>query len=76
MVNRVVETRNNILLKASVIVAPYAANDSALTEAMASLRVQGEIVVELLPGETEVEGLLCDRQLVERGGQWIVEATV
>ncbi len=61
---------------ASVIVAPYAANDSALTEAMASLRVQGEIVVELLPGETEVEGLLCDRQLVERGGQWIVEATV
>ena len=61
---------------ASVIVAPYAANDSALTEAMASLRAQGEIVVELLPGETEVEGLLCDRQLVERGGQWIVEATV
>jgi ATP phosphoribosyltransferase regulatory subunit len=61
---------------ASVIVAPYAANDSALTEAMASLREQGEIVVELLPGETEVEGLLCDRQLVERSGQWIVEATV
>ena len=61
---------------ASVIVAPYAANDSALTEAMASLRAQGEIVVELLPGETEVEGLLCDRQLVERNGQWIVEATV
>lgn len=55
------------------IVAPHAASDNALTEVVSSLRAQGEIVVELLPGETGVEGLLCDRQLVQRDGQWIVQ---
>ncbi len=55
------------------IIAPYAAGDLALTQAIASLREQGEIVVELLPGETCIEGLLCDRQLLERGGRWILE---
>jgi ATP phosphoribosyltransferase regulatory subunit len=61
---------------ASVIAAPYAASDPALTEAIASLREQSEIVVELLPGETGVEGLLCDRQLVARSGQWIVQPII
>lgn len=60
----------------SVILSPYAATDSVLTEAIALLRKQGEIVVELLPGETGIEGLLCDRQLALCDGQWVVEATV
>jgi ATP phosphoribosyltransferase regulatory subunit len=60
----------------SVIVAPYAASDSALNETIATLREQGEIVVELLPGETAIEGSLCDRQLVERSARWVVEAAL
>jgi ATP phosphoribosyltransferase regulatory subunit len=42
--------------------------------AIAALRAQGEIVVELLPGEQSSEGPRCDRQLVERDGQWLIEA--
>jgi ATP phosphoribosyltransferase regulatory subunit len=38
------------------------------------LREQGHIVVEMLPGETNSEGPLCDRQLRERDGQWLIEA--
>ncbi|MBI4740556.1 MAG: ATP phosphoribosyltransferase regulatory subunit [Betaproteobacteria bacterium] len=57
------------------IIAPYATGDPALTRLIASLREQGEIVVELLPGETGVEGVPCDRCIVRRDGQWLVEAT-
>jgi ATP phosphoribosyltransferase regulatory subunit len=56
-----------------VIVAPHVAN-AQLADLVSVLREQGEIVVELLPGESHPEGLLCDRQLVERDGRWVVEA--
>ena len=58
----------------AAILAPCAAtDDTVLARTLAALRAQGEVVVELLPGETGSEGPLCDRQLVERGGQWLVE---
>jgi ATP phosphoribosyltransferase regulatory subunit len=55
------------------IVVPHALN-ADLVGLIALLREQGEIVVELLPGEGHPEGLLCDRQLVERHGRWVVDA--
>ncbi len=53
------------------ILAPYSAADSALAARISALREQGEVVVELLPGESDSEGPLCDRRLVEHNGQWV-----
>ena len=52
----------------------FAAAGNRLALALAALRGQGEVVVELLPGETACEGPACDRKLVQVGGQWIIEA--
>lgn len=46
---------------------------SALREAIGRLRDQGEVVVELLPGEARIAGPKVDRQLVRRGDAWVVE---
>jgi ATP phosphoribosyltransferase regulatory subunit len=63
---------------ASAILAPYAAKDDILAARIAALRAGGNIVVELLPGEGldkgPVEGLLCDRRLVQENGHWIIQA--
>ena len=63
---------------AGAILAPHAAANPSLAARIAVLREAGEIVVELLPGETGCEGPLCDRHLVEEsgqnGGQWIIQA--
>lgn len=56
------------------ILAACAGHDKLLAAHIAALREQGEIVVELLPGETACEGPVCDRKLVQVGGQWIIEA--
>jgi ATP phosphoribosyltransferase regulatory subunit len=56
------------------ILAPYAGNDRLLAAHISALRERGEIVVELLPGETACEGPLCDRKLAQVGGHWIIEA--
>jgi ATP phosphoribosyltransferase regulatory subunit len=58
---------------AGAIQAPYAGTDSVLSSRISALREQGEIVVELLPGESACEGPLCDRCLVESKGQWIIQ---
>ncbi len=55
------------------ILAPAAA-DPVLSARIAKLRDEGEIVIELLPGETSCEGLRCDRKLVRVGECWIIEA--
>jgi ATP phosphoribosyltransferase regulatory subunit len=48
---------------------------SALREAMAQLRSQGETVVCVLPGhESDVDEFHCDRELVLQGGRWSVRA--
>jgi ATP phosphoribosyltransferase regulatory subunit len=47
-----------------------APGDAALWEKMAELRANGECVVTSLSGETDSR---CDRQLVQRNGQWTIE---
>lgn len=56
------------------ILAPYGGEDAALAAAVTRLRREGEAVVEMLPGHSGSEGLPCDRQLVQRDGQWIIAA--
>lgn len=56
------------------ILAPYAGRDRVLAGHIATLREQGEAVVELLPGEIACEGPVCDRKLVCVGEHWIIEA--
>ena len=55
---------------ASGILAPYAGDNLALSQKIAALRAQGEVVVELLPDETRCVGPFCDRQLVEQNGHF------
>jgi ATP phosphoribosyltransferase regulatory subunit len=58
---------------ATAVRAPWRA-DASLHAAIRGLRGAGEIVVQSLPGhEQDQEEFVCDRQLVERNGQWIVE---
>jgi len=46
-----------------------------LRQAIASLRTRGETVVCVLPGhESEVDEFHCDRELIQAGGQWVVQA--
>jgi ATP phosphoribosyltransferase regulatory subunit len=59
---------------AAAILAPSALHDQALALKITALREQGEIVVQLLPGETACEGPFCDRKLVQVGEHWIIEA--
>jgi ATP phosphoribosyltransferase regulatory subunit len=64
---------------AAAILAPYCAAGEgvsavALAAAVAALRAQGEVVVELLPGSSGSEGPRCDRRLVESKGQWVTQA--
>ncbi len=56
------------------ILAPSATHDARLAAHIAALREQGEIVVELLPGESACEGPVCDRKLAQVSEQWIIEA--
>jgi len=58
--------------EAAAILAPYS-NDEGLATAIRKLRAAGEVVVVGLPGHA-AEGAEpdCDRELVERGGEWTV----
>ena len=58
---------------AGAIQADYSAANPGLASRILALREEGEIVVELLPGESGCEGPLCDRRLVECRGQWIIQ---
>ncbi|MEX1081450.1 MAG: ATP phosphoribosyltransferase regulatory subunit [Halofilum sp. (in: g-proteobacteria)] len=55
-------------------IAAPAGGDRALAERVAELRRVGERVIAMLPGqEGGPEALGCDRKLVQRGDDWIVE---
>jgi ATP phosphoribosyltransferase regulatory subunit len=56
----------------AAIRAPYQKNNQALNKLIAQLRESGQIVVAELP---EQKGIFpdCDRQIVMRDGQWVVE---
>ena len=60
-------------LKAAIR-APWG-DDAQVAAAIAALRQLGETVVCVLPGhESEVDEFHCDRELVNVGGQWVVQA--
>ena len=47
--------------------------DAGLRAAVRRLREGGEIVVHALPGhEPDGQAIECDRELVQRAGEWIV----
>jgi ATP phosphoribosyltransferase regulatory subunit len=54
------------------ISAPYQKKNKALDSAIAQLRSAGHIVIVELPEQTQ-RALDCDRQLVQRNGEWVVE---
>ena len=57
----------------AAIRAPWS-EATGLRKAIAELRQAGEIVVCVLPGHgSEIEEFHCDRELVERAGQWSVQ---
>lgn len=62
------------LKQKGAVLAPHVGHDARLAAHIVALRDQGEVVVELLPGEIACEGPRCDRKLVCLGGQWIIEA--
>jgi ATP phosphoribosyltransferase regulatory subunit len=58
----------------AAIRAPWR-QDPGLDAAVASLRSRGEIVIGVLPGhESEVDEFLCDRELINIAGQWVVQS--
>jgi len=64
---------NNQINSSSVIYAPVSDDDS-LRQAIAELRANGEQVIEALPGQMAgAAEMNCDRILVQRDGQWLVE---
>jgi len=61
-----------LTLKAAIR-APWG-NSSALRNAIAKLRQQGETVVCILPGHnSEIDEFQCDRELIEVAAQWVVK---
>lgn len=59
----------------SAILAPFD-RDAALLKSILELRDQGEVVIQRLPGESNIEGLNCTRQFVNKGGEWLLEPFV
>jgi ATP phosphoribosyltransferase regulatory subunit len=58
----------------AAIRAPWS-DAEALNKTIAALRSEGETVVCVLPGhDSEIDEFHCDRELVERDGQWRVQA--
>lgn len=56
----------------TAILAPWS-SDKQMCQVIAELRNQHQVVIQLLPGQTEdVQGLVCDRELVFEAGSWKV----
>jgi ATP phosphoribosyltransferase regulatory subunit len=59
---------------AGAIRAPWS-EDAALRAAVRRLRESGETVLTVLPGDVpEAQAFVCDRELVEVGGRWVLQA--
>lgn len=59
---------------AKAILAPWG-TDPALADALRSLRAQGEIVVQMLPGQPpRLDEFSVDRELIQDNGVWTVRA--
>jgi ATP phosphoribosyltransferase regulatory subunit len=69
---REVAALSPVEVRAQAIFAPWDA-DPALRSAIATLRANGEIVIQSLPGHThELDEFNCDRQLQRQGANWVV----
>lgn len=58
--------------KRSGIFAP-AEGDDVLAQKISELRAQGERVIKALPGEEDASAAYCDRVLVGKGSDWVIE---
>jgi ATP phosphoribosyltransferase regulatory subunit len=57
----------------TAILAPWS-NDSILSQEIAQLRSQGQVVIQLLPGhEQDGDEFHCDRELVNQKGAWVIK---
>jgi ATP phosphoribosyltransferase regulatory subunit len=57
----------------TAILAPWS-NDQTLSQEIAQLRSQGQVVIQLLPGhEQDGDEFYCDRELVSQKGAWVVK---
>jgi ATP phosphoribosyltransferase regulatory subunit len=57
----------------TAILAPWS-NDSTLSQEIAQLRSQGQVVIQLLPGhEQDGDEFHCDRELVNQKGAWVIK---
>ena len=60
--------------RSNAVQAPWG-TDSALVQAIHHLRSNGEIVVQVLPGQPyALDEFQVDRELVQEGGQWVIRA--
>ena len=60
-------------VRKQVIAAPWI-DDAALNQAIAKLRSAGEVVIQVMAGETvEAAEYVCDRELVKQGSSWEVK---
>ena len=59
---------------AKAVRAPWG-HDASLAAALQQLRAEGEIVVQILPGqEQSLDEFVFDRELVQEGTEWKVRA--
>jgi ATP phosphoribosyltransferase regulatory subunit len=57
----------------TAILAPWS-NDQTLSQEIAQLRSQGQVVIQLLPGhEQDGDEFHCDRELVNQKGAWVIK---
>ena len=57
----------------TAILAPWS-NDQTLSQEIAQLRSQGQVVIQLLPGhEQDGDEFYCDRELVNQKGAWVIK---
>jgi ATP phosphoribosyltransferase regulatory subunit len=75
-----VPSANGVVFAPALPETASAADKTARTQAIGQLRAQGERVIDALPGEqldasagqSVYSGAVCDRQLVQQAGQWVV----
>jgi ATP phosphoribosyltransferase regulatory subunit len=65
---------SNLDVKCSAIIAPWS-DDQKLLAMIADLRSKGEVVIQLRKGdEARAEEFVCDRELIQQGASWQVQA--
>jgi ATP phosphoribosyltransferase regulatory subunit len=64
---------SSLQVRKQAIIAPWL-DDATLNQAIAKLRSAGEVVIQVMAGETiEAAEYVCDRELVKQGNSWEVK---